>query len=160
MPVRLGALDPQVCDRLTPDAWLVFVAEDERPLTGLAGLLDWRLAGALTRLVLGGALTGSAGEQLLSVVGPRGPGLRVLAFGAGPLGKLTAEAFAGLARRAALAVQKAKFAHVAVGLPEQPKGPASARLVGEAFGPLEARVVLVGDLQELALALPDVAARS
>ena len=36
--------------------------EDERPLQGLAGILDWRFQGAFSRCLLSGALTGKAGE--------------------------------------------------------------------------------------------------
>ena len=36
--------------------------ENERPLTGLSGLLDWRFQGAISKQIRAGAVTGKAGE--------------------------------------------------------------------------------------------------
>src|SRR5262249_732244 len=47
--------------------------EDERPMTGLAGLLDWRLAGRLSRLARDGFLAGTLGEVLFVPGRPRLP---------------------------------------------------------------------------------------
>lgn len=41
---------------------VVSCPENERPLHGLAGLLDWRFHGAISRCLRAGALTGKAGE--------------------------------------------------------------------------------------------------
>jgi hypothetical protein len=38
------------------------VHENERPLRGLAGLLDWRFHGAISRIIKAEALTGNTGE--------------------------------------------------------------------------------------------------
>jgi hypothetical protein len=38
--------------------------ENERPIQGLAGLMDWRFYGALSRFVKEGAITGKVGEQI------------------------------------------------------------------------------------------------
>lgn len=38
------------------------IHEDERPLQGLAGLLDWRLRGAISQFVRRGVVTGKTGE--------------------------------------------------------------------------------------------------
>ncbi|MGK5081735.1 M17 family peptidase N-terminal domain-containing protein [Bdellovibrionota bacterium FG-1] len=38
------------------------LSSDERPLQGLAGLLDWRFEGAISRLLKSGFLTGNPGE--------------------------------------------------------------------------------------------------
>ena len=46
---------------------------DERPFSGLAGLLDWRLAGRLSRLAKKDFLRGDAGEAALLPAGPRPP---------------------------------------------------------------------------------------
>lgn len=50
------------------------VTEDERPLRGLAGLLDFRLQGRLSQLTKTGFLTGKIGEVVLI------PGKPALAF--------------------------------------------------------------------------------
>lgn len=159
MPVRVGPLDLAALDQLQVDALVVFVAEDERPLAGLAGLLDWRLAGALSRLVESGALSGGEKEALLTVTGGRLAAPRLFAFGLGPQAKATPERFGEVATRAAAAMEKAKVRNVAVGLPELPRPTQSARLLAEAFARLPDALVL-GELQELALALPEAAKRS
>jgi hypothetical protein len=59
------------------------VTEDERPLRGLSGLLDFRLQGRLSQLLLSGFLTGQLGEVLLL---PGKPALafdKILLFGLG-----------------------------------------------------------------------------
>jgi hypothetical protein len=60
------------------------IYRDERPLTGLAGLLDWRLAGRLSRLVKEGFLVGEVGELLAMPVRPRLPFDKLLVAGLGP----------------------------------------------------------------------------
>lgn len=60
------------------------VWEDERPLRGLAGLLDWRLCGRLSRLAKGGFLRGESGEVVFLPGRPRLAFEKVLVFGLGP----------------------------------------------------------------------------
>jgi hypothetical protein len=60
------------------------VFRDVRPLTGLAGLLDWRLAGRLSKLAREGFLVGDVGEVLVLPARPRLPFDKVLAYGLGP----------------------------------------------------------------------------
>src|SRR3989440_12772637 len=65
-PLTLEAVDQAAAESLC-----LFIASDERPLTGLAGLADWRLSGRLSRLLRSGLLTGSEGEAVLTQPGPR-----------------------------------------------------------------------------------------
>lgn len=60
------------------------VYRDARPLAGLAGLLDWRLAGRLSRLAKRGFLVGEVGELLAMPVRPRLPFDKLLVAGLGP----------------------------------------------------------------------------
>jgi hypothetical protein len=73
------------------------LAEDERPPHGVAGLVDWRLAGRLSRLIAAGFATGRIGEVLLVPGKPKLPFDKVLLFGMGPL-----SAYSELAYRAVL----------------------------------------------------------
>lgn len=66
---------------------LAFVANDERPLRGLAGLVDWRLCGALTKSLREGHFRGDPGEALLSVDGRRLLSRRIFLHGVGSVGK-------------------------------------------------------------------------
>ncbi|MGC4067666.1 MAG: M17 family peptidase N-terminal domain-containing protein [Polyangiaceae bacterium] len=63
---------------------LANLTEDERPIRGLAGLLDFRLQGKLSNLLASGFATGSLGEVLLL---PGKPALafdKLILFGLGP----------------------------------------------------------------------------
>ena len=55
-PLTLDAIDKAAAESLC-----LFIASDERPLTGLAGLCDWRLSGRLSNLLRKGLVTGVAG---------------------------------------------------------------------------------------------------
>jgi hypothetical protein len=78
-PLTLDAIDQAAAESLC-----LFVTSDERPLTGLAGLVDWRLTARLSRLVRGGQLTGEAGEAVLTSPGPRLAFRKMFLFGVGP----------------------------------------------------------------------------
>lgn len=59
------------------------LASDERPPQGLAGLLDYRLAGRISRLIQRGFATGGVGEVVLVPGRPKLPFDKVLLFGVG-----------------------------------------------------------------------------
>jgi hypothetical protein len=60
------------------------LASDERPPHGVAGLVDWRLSGRVSRLLESGFATGSVGEVLLIPGRPKLAFDKVLFFGIGP----------------------------------------------------------------------------
>jgi hypothetical protein len=70
-------------DLLGSEVILAGVAEDEQPPHGLAGLLDWRLAGRISAQMERGFLTGAVGEVLLVPGKPKLPFDKVLLFGVG-----------------------------------------------------------------------------
>src|SRR5260370_13271572 len=84
MDLSFLPLTLQAVDRVTAEALCLFVGEDERPLTGLAGLADWRLRGGLSRLLRAGLLKGTEGEALLTPA-RRMPFGKLFLFGLGPL---------------------------------------------------------------------------
>lgn len=57
--------------------------ENERPLAGLAGLLDWRLHGAISERLRAGAISGKAGECVYLPWTRHGVTRHVLLVGAG-----------------------------------------------------------------------------
>ncbi len=59
------------------------LASDERPPHGVAGLVDWRLAGRLSRLLESEFATGALGEVLLLPGKPKLPFDKLLFFGVG-----------------------------------------------------------------------------
>src|SRR5205823_2340745 len=103
-PLTLEAVDTAQAESLC-----LFVASDERPLTGLSGLADWRLSGKLSRLLRSGILTGRAGEAVLTPPGSRLAFQKMFLFGLGPLDqpedKLVAQVDAALHKLAEAGAQ-------------------------------------------------------
>lgn len=56
---------PQSLDELQTEILVLPFFSDERPLRGAAGLIDWRLCGALSRKLMAGHLDGHFGEKAL-----------------------------------------------------------------------------------------------
>ncbi len=152
-PLTLEAIDQAAAESLC-----LFVAADERPLTGLAGLADWRLSGRLSRLLRGGLLTGDAGEAVLTPPGSRLAFQKLFLFGVGKTGQTEEE----LARRVAEALRKLAQAGVqeaALQLPARlPVEVGIRTLIDELQGP--GRALLFGpDPQKLVMALSHAASR-
>jgi hypothetical protein len=70
-------------DLLGTEVILAGVASDETPPQGLAGLLDWRLAGRISKLIERGFVTGKVAEVVLVPGKPKLPFDKVLLFGVG-----------------------------------------------------------------------------
>ena len=153
-PLTLEALDQAHAESLC-----LFIGEDERPLRGLAGLVDWRLAGGLSRFLRSGFVTGKSGDALLTMPGPRLGFQKLFIFGMGPAGQgetdLQERLSTGLRKLGAAGVASAAF-DLPAGLPVE----AGVRaLVDEHEGPAKA-LVFGADPPALVSALSHAAARS
>lgn len=82
--LRFVAPDLRRLDEVGSEIVVCGVWRDERPFSGLACLLDWRLAGRLSRLARQGFLVGDVGEVLVVPARPRLPFDKLLACGLGP----------------------------------------------------------------------------
>lgn len=137
----------------------LFVAADERPLTGLAGLADWRLSGRLSRLLRSGLLTGDAGEAVLTPPGSRLAYQKLFLFG---VGKSSGQSEEHLLERVIDALRRLGQAGVqdmAMQLPARlPIEVGIRTLVDELQGPGRA-VVFAPDPQKLMAALSQAASR-
>lgn len=137
-PLTLEALD-QANAQANAEALCLFVGEDERPLVGLAGLCDWRLSGALSRMLRRGLVKGEEGEALLT------PGLRLgfrklFLFGMGPVGQAEDELALRLAERLRR-LGRAGVEDAAFQIPQRLSLDTGIRtLIDEPNGPLRARV--------------------
>ncbi len=100
------------------DALCVFVAEDDRPLSGAAGYLDWRMCGALSRVLLQGFFKGDRGEQLLMPTSGGVSTVKLFAVGAGNSKALDASTLGLLLESSALMLKKAGVTSVAISLPK------------------------------------------
>jgi len=130
MTLRLvpGDLSLATIDALEVDAIAAFVGP-ERPLQGLAGLVDWRLCGAISRAILSGTFVPERGEAMLLPSAGRLPAPRVFCLGLASDG---AEAREAAVRRACEVVAKAGARSVALSLPSGGTGAAVARAFLEA----------------------------
>jgi hypothetical protein len=84
VPISSLPIDLYKWEDKSRDTLCVTVFEDERPLRGVAGLVDWRLCGRLSRLLTSRKATGAAGESLMLPAGRRLPMNRIVWFGLGP----------------------------------------------------------------------------
>lgn len=82
--LRFVAPDLRRLDEVGSEVVVCGIWRDARPLTGLASLLDWRLAGRLSRLAKQGFLVGEVGEVLVLPARPRLPFDKLLVCGLGP----------------------------------------------------------------------------
>jgi hypothetical protein len=96
------------------------VANDERPLSGAAGYLDWRLLGALSRVLLNGFFKGDKGEKLLIPTAGKVPPVKAFAVGVGPTNSLNVLVLQEVLGDAADVLKKAGVGSVALALPEAP----------------------------------------
>lgn len=84
LELRFVARDLRRLDEVSAEIVACGIYRDVRPLGGLAGLVDWRLAGRLSRLARQGFLLGEVGELLAMPVRPRLPFDNLLVAGLGP----------------------------------------------------------------------------
>lgn len=101
---------------------------DVRPLTGLAGLVDWRLAGRLSRLARQGFLVGDVGELLLLPARPRLRFDKLLVFGLGPRAAFGDATFRAVLERAVDALEGLQVKSAVLELPGRGAGAATADL--------------------------------
>lgn len=143
------------------EAACLFVFEDERPLRGLAGYVDWRLCGELSRILQAGRFVGADGDALLFPVRSGLSPERVYCFGAGKRGDFTRGALALTARRACQALSKAGVKQVATELPALQNNDEQERartfLAEGATSFKGERVILFGDAKVLARNFGDAA---
>ena len=76
--------DLRAIDTTSAEVIACSVFQDERPMRGLAGLLDWRLAGRLSALAKNDFLTGAEGEIVLVPGRPYVRFEKILVLGIGP----------------------------------------------------------------------------
>ena len=91
----------EALDGLTVDSLCLFVSEDERPLPGTAGFVDWRLCGSLSRILLGGFFVGARGDRLLVPTASRLVPERLFLIGLGKSATLDAKGVGELLEGAA-----------------------------------------------------------
>jgi hypothetical protein len=117
MELAFMAPDARRLDEANVELCVCSVWSDLRPLTGLAGLLDWRLGGRLSALAKSGFLTGSAGEALLLPGKPHVPFEKVLVAGLGARSDFDAGVFRAAVARIAKTLERLRVRRCVIELP-------------------------------------------
>jgi hypothetical protein len=99
------------------DSLCLFITEDERPLKGIAGFVDWRLCGGLSRVLLGDFFTGSPEDKLLFPTSGRLAMHRIFVIGLGKQKALTADGLGRAMATAAATLSRAAVQSVALEIP-------------------------------------------
>lgn len=99
------------------DALCLFVAEDDRPLPSSAGYVDWRLCGALSRVLKNGFFTGAKDDWLLLPSDGKLPVPRIFVVGLGSRQRLDAGALSEALAAAGRVLSRAKVDAVALEVP-------------------------------------------
>ena len=96
--------------------------QDERPLRGLAGLLDWRLAGRLSVLAKNDFLTGAEGEIVLVPGRPYVRFEKILVLGIGPRATFDDAVVRRVLGKLVSALEGLKVRRALVEVPGRPSG--------------------------------------
>jgi len=104
-------------DELKSEALALSFFEDERPLRGALGLVDWRMCGQISRLLLRGRASGAFGEAVLVPTRPRLPFEKLFLFGAGRIGELDEARFEAVVGRMLETLDRARVRASVVALP-------------------------------------------
>ncbi|MBM4361249.1 MAG: leucyl aminopeptidase [Deltaproteobacteria bacterium] len=99
MELRFVAPSLRALDLAGTEVLVAPVATDVRPPRGVAGLVDYRLAGRISHLVASGFVSGRAGEVVMVPGRPRLPFDKILLLGEGPDEELDEPRFRALVLR-------------------------------------------------------------
>ncbi len=129
---RLRLLD-LTADRMEGEAVAAFFFQDERPLCGPVALLDWRLNGLLTDLLVRGEVSGRVGENILVSNNGKLKAPWILFSGAGRWAGMVEARYRDQVRRLLITSRNAGFGRIALCLSMLPgQGPAATeQMVGE-----------------------------
>ncbi len=122
MDVRFVAPDLRRLDELKSEALALAFFEDERPLRGALGLVDWRLCGQISRLLLRGRARGALRETVLLPTRPRLPFEKLFLVGAGRAGEVDERRFVDLVDWTLTTLDRARVRASVVGLPGRSLG--------------------------------------
>jgi len=140
-------------DRLPGDVAAAFIFSDVRPPLGGAALLDWRLNGRLTRMLLDGEAEGRFGEHILVANNGKLATDWALFVGAGPAPARLSSSSRKLLRALLDVCRRAGLSRLAIGLSAADPAEAEilektlAELLAETADPkLECRLTFDDDL--------------
>ena len=116
----------QPADQMPGTAVIALFFQEHKPLVGPAALLDWRLDGKLTRLLLDGKLSGRAGEHLVVQNNGKLRSDWVLLVGGGQWYGLSEATYAALLQHSILVAAQAGFLDISLCVAPHPEAGADA----------------------------------
>lgn len=120
-------------DRLKSEALSLPFFSDERPLRGVLGLVDWRMHGRISRLILQGRISGQRDETTLVRSRPRLTFEKVFLFGLGRREDFTVEVYEQTTARILETLTRARVRASAVVLPGRSLGSIDPSTAMESF---------------------------
>lgn len=153
MEIRFVAPDLRRLDELKTEAIALPFFEDERPPRGALGLVDWRLCGQISRLLLRGRARGAFQETVLVPTRPRLAFEKLFLFGAGPVAELDEPRFLGVVERMLETLDRAQVRGSVLALPgrasrRMPPQRAMELFLAQAAGhPDQDQVILIEDAE-------------
>lgn len=117
MEVRFVPPDLRRLDTLKSEALALPFFQDERPLRGALGLVDWRLSGQVSRLLVRGHATGIPLDTVLVPTRPRLPFDKLLLFGAGRIADLDEPRFLLIVQHILTTLDRGRVRASVLGLP-------------------------------------------
>ncbi len=121
MKIQFVKPDLHALDLIRAEALVICLFQDERPPRGLAGLLDWRLCGRLSDLLIAQHVTGVAGEAVLFPSYGRLPFGRVCSFGLGEAADFTPARVREVSGQLSTSLHKLRVASFVMALPGSPR---------------------------------------
>jgi hypothetical protein len=103
-------------DQLPGESVVTLYFADQKPVAGPAAVLDWRLDGQLTRMLLEGAIHGRAGEHVVLQGNGKFAADWALFVGGGKWEGLSAETHAALVRHMLSVADQAGFTRISLSL--------------------------------------------
>ena len=117
MEVRFVSPDLRKLDELKSEALALTFFEDERPLRGALGLIDWRLCGRISRMLLNGRASGALSERILIPGRPRLPFQKLILVGAGRRDALDDAVFSEVVEDLLTTLDRARVRQSVIALP-------------------------------------------
>lgn len=121
--ISLKSADLAGLDAVDFESIGLFCWADVRPLVGVAGYIDWRLCGALSRTLLNQQFVGQLHESMLMPVQSRLSFKRIFVFGLGASADYSTALAKQAIKRALSSLGEAGVDSVCVGLPSHRRAP-------------------------------------
>jgi hypothetical protein len=122
MDVHFAPADLASLDQLKTETLCLPLFADERPLQGAPGLIDWRLCGRISELLVSGKMRGDLGEAVLMPARPRLTPERLLWVGTGAKAELDEARFRGFVRDLMERLVRLRVRSAALVLPGRARG--------------------------------------